>query len=98
MMCHNKSCKLKYLFWDFFLQVNYLFTTFTCLLLIPDLSLTNGVDIPCQNGVRQQTWSPQASYHQGHLLQYHHGNQLTVQSRQVSPTVSSPGLNKEENS
>lgn len=65
-------------------------------MLVPDLSLTNGVNIPCQNGVRQQTWSPQASYHQGHLLQYHHGNQLTVQSRQVSSTVSSPGVKKEK--
>lgn len=65
-------------------------------MLVPDLSLTNGVNIPCQNGVRQQTWSPQASYHQGHLLQYHHGNQLTVQSRHVSSTVSSPGVKKEK--
>lgn len=65
-------------------------------MLVPDLSLTNGVNIPCQNGVWQQTWSPQASYHQGHLLQYHHGNQLTVQSRQVSSTVSSPGVKKEK--
>lgn len=65
-------------------------------MLVPDLSLTNGVNIPCQNRVRQQTWSPQASYHQRHLLQYHHGNQLTVQSRQVSSTVSSPGVKKEK--
>lgn len=65
-------------------------------MLVPDLSLTNGVNIPCQNGVWQQTWSPQASYHQRHLLQYHHGNQLTVQSRQVSSTVSSPGVKKEK--
>lgn len=95
-MYHKKSYKVFVI--GFFLHVmNYWLPVLVSMLVhVPDLSLTNGVNIPCQNGVRQQTWSPQASYHQGHLLQYHHGNQLTVQSRQVSSTVSSPGVKKEK--
>lgn len=93
-MYHKKSYKVFVI--GFFLHVMNYWLPVLVSMLVPDLGLTNGVNIPRQNWVRQQTWSPQASYHQGHLLQYHHGNQLTVQSRQVSSTVSSPGVKKEK--